>query len=141
MREAFGAKKVRVSLAPEGVLAELLSRVGRAPSGEAPGEVRLVALPELFEPPSPEPDAPPVVEGTEEPERRVVMVTPGAVRKNFLPAVLGPEGVGLAVVNDAAELGTRPSREVSTHSWSTTGWKPRCGGGSRPAPCPTRGAS
>ncbi len=104
--EAFRARKVRVSLAPENILAALLRRVGASDPAEAPESdgVRLVALPELFEPQSDEPDVPAAPEGHAEEARRVVMITEGAVRKNFLPTVLGAEGIALSVVGRAEEL-------------------------------------
>lgn len=103
---AFGARKVRVSLAPEGLLADLIMRLkgGESPAVGDDG-VRLVALPELFEPPEPTEDEAPVAppEGARA-ERYVVMVASGPSRKNFLPAVLRSEGFELVVADDPEEV-------------------------------------
>lgn len=103
VRDAFGAKKVRISLAPESVLSDLADRLA---GGEGKRDsVTLVALPELFEP-EPSPDAAPSTpeeDSEAEVSRRVVMVSGGAVRKNFLPAVLRAEGYELLVVDEAEE--------------------------------------
>lgn len=100
---AFGARKVRVSLAPEGLLADLIMRL-RGGESPAVGEdgVRLVALPELFEPAEEKEEATPTAppEGVRA-DRHVVMVASGPSRKNFLPAVLRSEGFELLVVDDA----------------------------------------
>lgn len=110
VKEAFGAKKVRVSLAPEGVLTDLIVRMGIAGPGEPGDGVKLVALPELFEPTSEEPAERPLAAPEPETiERRAVMLTRGAVRKNFLPAVFGAEGVGLVVLSTPDELAGVPA--------------------------------
>lgn len=102
---AFGARKVRVSLAPEGILADLIMRLrgGESPAVGDDG-VRLVALPELFEPSEPEEQSQvPPPEGIRV-DRYVVMVASGPSRKNFLPAVLRAEGFELVVVDDPEEV-------------------------------------
>lgn len=107
VKAAFGAKKVRVSLAPETLLADLIMRL-HGGGGVATGPddtVRLVALPELFEPGEVEEAAPEVQPelGTQS-DRSVVMVATGPSRKNFLPAVLRAEGFELTVVSAVEEL-------------------------------------
>ena len=106
VRAAFVAKKVRVSLAPESLLADLAMRLV-AGDGEARVEadsLRLVALPELFEPG--DAAAHSAQDSVDSPaaQRRVVMVSSGASRKNFLPAVLRAEGYELVVVDVVEEL-------------------------------------
>jgi CheY-like chemotaxis protein len=98
VRVAFGAKKVRVSLAPESILADLVLRLGLESGDHASGgdSVRLVALPELFEPDSD--DDPGGAQDSEAESRRLVMVTSSASRRNFLPPVLRAEGYELVVV-------------------------------------------
>jgi Domain of unknown function (DUF4388)/MshEN domain len=133
VRAAFGARKVRVSLAPESVLAHLVTRLGEV--GEGAGDsVRLVALPELFEPES-RPEAGDTTSG-EDAERRVVMVTGGGVRKNFLPSVFRQEGCDLVVVttvDEAREALSSPradavlvsaEMEASFAEWVRTGSVP-----------------
>lgn len=130
---AFGARKVRVSLAPEGVLADLIMRLrgGESPAVGDDG-VRLVALPELFEPSEQEAESPvPPVEGLRA-DRYVVMVASGPSRKNFLPAVMRAEGFELVVVDgpeevrDALEVDPETvlvSRDMEErwHSWIAKG--------------------
>lgn len=113
VRKAFGAKKVRVSLAPESVLADLVIRLTGGPGDEA-GEagvrvtrdgdgVQLVALPELFDSVPDEAEPEPTADD-EAIGLRVVMVTRGGTRRNFLPAVFKPEGFDLIVVQTAEEV-------------------------------------
>ncbi|MEM7417017.1 MAG: DUF4388 domain-containing protein [Gemmatimonadota bacterium] len=107
VKAAFGAKKVRVSLAPETLLADLIMRL-HGGGGVATGPddtVRLVALPELFEPGEVEEAAPEVQpEVGNQADRVVVMVATGPSRKNFLPAVLRAEGFDLEVVSAVEDL-------------------------------------
>lgn len=109
VKAAFGAKKVRVSLAPETLLADLIMRLhgegeGKLPSNPDEG-VRLVALPELFEPGEVDEAAPNVpVELGVAGDRAVLMVAAGPSRRNFLPAVLRAEGFELTVVSSIDEL-------------------------------------
>lgn len=104
VRRAFGAKKVRVSLAPESVLADLVTRLA---SGEDGGEgrdsdLRLVALPELFEPEDSDEEAAetPAPTTEKEADRRALLVTHNPVEKNFLPAVFKSEGWNLVATSD-----------------------------------------
>jgi len=118
VRAAFGAKKVRVSLAPESVLADLVIRLttgatgedgdAEGPEGRSHGSrdvdgVQLVALPELFDSAPEEEEVEPSAD-----DRaiglRVIMVTRGGSRRNFLPAVFKPEGFDLIVVQRAEEV-------------------------------------
>lgn len=111
VKAAFGAKKVRVSLAPETLLADLIMRLhgeggegGKAPSTPDEG-VRLVALPELFEPGEVDDASPNVpVESGVAADRSVLMVASGPSRRNFLPAVLRAEGFELTVVSAVDEM-------------------------------------
>ncbi len=101
---AFGAKKVRVSLAPEKVLASLIADLvgeGEGKPGPRAGgtQVRLVALPELFEPEDTEGDELPADEA-EVGGAKVVIVTTSPVEKNFLPSVFRPDGFEVVVVSD-----------------------------------------
>jgi DNA-binding response OmpR family regulator len=99
VKRAFGAERVRISIAPESVLADLARRLGVVGSDE----VRLVALPELFEPESAGREGPrPVdVQGM---DRRILFVTRSAARKNFLPPVFKAEGIGLLAASSPEEI-------------------------------------
>lgn len=111
VRNAFGARGMRVGIAPEGLMAALGRRL--APGGAtdarrsdgAPGGRGRVQLPELFadaqgsesgEAASPNP--------VPEPRAHAVMVTSLTSRKDFLPSVFDREGVALTVVADEASL-------------------------------------
>ncbi len=122
---AFGAKKVRVSLAPENVLARLIADLvgeGEGTPGRRAGgtQVRLVALPELFEPEESEGEELPADEGDRS-GAKVVIVTRSPVEKNFLPSVFRPDGYEIVVVSDPADSpeaiagahAIRVSREMS----------------------------
>ncbi|MEQ1856005.1 MAG: DUF4388 domain-containing protein [Longimicrobiales bacterium] len=99
VKRVFNAETVRLSLAQENVLAGLARRLMRVKEPSA--EVRLVHLPELFG----GEDAP--AAATPGPEQaqadRVLMITGGATRKNFLPPVFEREGRRLVVATDAEE--------------------------------------
>lgn len=134
VKAAFGAKKVRVSLAPESLLADLIMRLHEGGTVGGPDDaVRLVALPELFEPGEVEEAAPTVVpESGVSADRQIVMVATGPSRKNFLPAVLRAEGFELTVVTTHDEmkeaLAVKPERvlvaanmEEIWRGWLATG--------------------
>ena len=100
VRKAFGAGTVRLSLAREKVLAALAHPKARGSSGPAL-EGRMVHLPELF---GAEERAP--VEAHEalaSGEDRVLMVTSGSARKNFLPPIFEREGRRLVVATSPEE--------------------------------------
>lgn len=108
VRGTFGARRVRLILAPE---SELRAVGQRLAVGQGPREER-VSLPELFlDSPAAEetPVSPRPVTRT---PRRVLLVTRGAAHRNFLPPVLVREGVELVVVEGEEEvtdaLGGRP---------------------------------
>jgi DNA-binding response OmpR family regulator len=99
VKDAFGARAVRLSLAQENVLTELAARLtaGTVPPRR---DVRMIHLPELFGSGEATP-----AEGAAPGEReRVLMVTGGSARKNFLPPIFEREGRRLVVANSAEEV-------------------------------------
>jgi len=99
VKQAFNADTVRLSLAQDGVLSALARRLMQVK--EPAAEVRLVHLPELFGGDEGGPAAPAVVDAPD--VERVLMITSGATRKNFLPPVFEREGRRLVVATDAEE--------------------------------------
>ena len=93
--EGFGARRVRLALAPESTLRTLGRRLG----GERSLPEERVELPELFREASPEDPGPVARSAPSLPSRRVLLVTRGAANRNFLPPVLVREGVELLVVD------------------------------------------
>lgn len=102
VRAVFNARKVRVSLAPEGVLADLVMELTGGTSTDA--GVRLVALPELFETVAEDEGEARPAKAPAEPERSVLMVSEGAVRRDFLPGVFRAEGYDLVVASAVEEV-------------------------------------
>lgn len=103
--QLFGARKVRVSIAPESVLEDLAVRLGGEPSGGGEREgVNLVALPELFEPESAAPAGVPSPRADHEAGRPMLLVARGAGYRNFLPTIMRAEGIGLRVASNADEM-------------------------------------
>lgn len=96
--EAFGARRVHVTMAPDSSLQDVGRRLA------AGGTVDRIELPELFAVDEAAPARPtaPLVEM--DPTRRVLMVSPGAPRKTFLPPVLAREGIDLVVVEERDEV-------------------------------------
>ena len=121
VRAAFGAGKVRVSLAPEAVLADLV--LGRTLEGqEAESEgVRLVALPELYDPEDEETSTSAPAEPGQDPlGPRVLLVGGERVSEIIAPAL---RGAGCVVVIAAdlgsaqtAVVGNRPEAIVVDHA-------------------------
>ncbi len=108
VRDAFGARAMRVSLAGEDAMRELVRRV--APGAAAPDRGSRVALPELFAPEEDEDEPPPEAEA--DGRRRVLLVSSVASRRNFLPPLLVREGIELVVAStreDAAAAISHPS--------------------------------
>ncbi|MEK9500559.1 DUF4388 domain-containing protein [Gaopeijia maritima] len=103
-REAIGADRVVVMLAPASVVEELGSRLlpeaARAREEASTG----IELPELFEVEAARP-----ISSDDEPDdvavrRRVLMVVDGAAHRNFLPPVFEKEGCGLVVASTADDV-------------------------------------
>ncbi len=99
VRDAFNARAVRVALAGEGAMRDLVQKL--APGGPEETGASRVVLPELF---APESDA---EEGGSEAgsdgTRRVVLVTSVPSKRNFLPPLLGREGIDLKVAASRQE--------------------------------------
>jgi len=93
VRDAFGARAMRVALAGENVMEQLISRVAPA-ADEAPGPGR-VALPELFAPETDEEGH--AAEPGSPGYRHVLLVSDVPSKRNFLPPLLSREGVELSV--------------------------------------------
>lgn len=127
-REAIGADRVVVMLAPASVVEELGRRL-LPEAAQAREEATGVELPELFEverAPAAAPDSDPDVETA---RRQVLMVVEGAAHRNFLPPVFEKEGCGLVVastpedVRDALAADTFEQVVVSRDLWdSFAGW-------------------
>ncbi len=103
VKEALGARAVRLQLAPDRLVVEIASNL-LGSARKAGGTEAGVLLPELFqleEEPQEEDTLPP--EDGREP-RRFLMVTEAAHRKNFLPPVFQREGVSLVVVSAPEEV-------------------------------------
>jgi DNA-binding response OmpR family regulator len=98
VRQAFGAQTVRLSLAQERMLAGLAARL-TAGGDEPRPDVRMVHLPELFGAAEAAP-----VEREASPVERILMVTSGSARKNFLPPIFEREGRRLIVATTAEEV-------------------------------------
>ncbi len=99
VKEALGADRVVVMLAPERVVLEL----GELYLGGArPAAPSGVELPELFEVEAPHPTLVELDEA-EESGTRVLMVIEGAAHKNFLPPVFQKEAADLVVVSSAED--------------------------------------
>ena len=121
VRAAFGARKVRVSLAPETVLADLV--LGQAPEGQGADSegVRLVALPELYDPDEDEEDASTSAEEEEDPlGPRVLLVGGQRVAEDIAPALRGA-GCVVVIAADLASaqtavIGNRPEAIVVDHA-------------------------
>ena len=103
VKEAFGARGMRVGLAPEGLLSTLGRRLAPGESGSSPGTRGRVALPELFEREPPEAADTDAIEEVPVAER-MVMLTSHVARKDFLPPSFQREGVDLVVASDEATL-------------------------------------
>jgi CheY-like chemotaxis protein len=101
-KEAMEAEKVRIVLAPERVIADLGLRFmsGEGAEAEGRGGPR-IELPELFD--LEEAGRSELEKKAEDPERRVLMISSGALLKNFLPPVFLREGIELMVASEATE--------------------------------------
>jgi DNA-binding response OmpR family regulator len=102
LKEAFDATELELVLVPDdelrGVRATLLGTVEHA---SAPTDEGGVHLPDLFAAPEGDDTARDV---ERVPDRRVLMVTPGAQRRSFLPAIFAREGWDLVVADGFDEV-------------------------------------
>jgi uncharacterized protein DUF4388/type II secretion system (T2SS) protein E len=115
VKESFGAKAVRVALASEALLSEIARNLVGVDE-ESVDAPRSVELPELFEPEDSESREPASPDGEAVDRPRVLMITAGPTRKNFLPPVFQREGVDLTVVTEvedaASELAGDPADAI-----------------------------
>ena len=116
VRGSFGARRVRLVLAPESEL----QAVGRRLAGGHALREEQVALPELFLGGAVAEETPVPATPSGPTPRRVLLVARGAAHRNFLPPVLVREGVELVVLEDEEEvadaLGGRPFDAVLVSS-------------------------
>ncbi len=102
VKEIFGARAIRVKLAPDNRILEVGSQLlgTRKPEDREAG----IELPELFEVEETEEERKaPSFDEEDRPPKRIVMVSASASRKNFLPPLFQREGVDLVVASDAQE--------------------------------------
>lgn len=100
VQDAFGARAMRVALAGEGAMRELVRKLAPVDGGE-PGSSR-VTLPELFARESD--DEGPRPGRGRDPARRVLLVSSVPSRRNFLPPLLSREGIELRVAATRQEV-------------------------------------
>ncbi|TVP47445.1 MAG: DUF4388 domain-containing protein [Gemmatimonadales bacterium] len=107
LREAFAASEMELVLVPD----DEMRRVRAALLGSADDRTATseggVHLPELFAPPGGDAEGGEAEGGLKESEttrRRVLMVTPGAQRRSFLPAIFAREGWDLVVADGFDEV-------------------------------------
>jgi DNA-binding response OmpR family regulator len=106
LREAFGARVMEVFLVPDAEIREVRAALEHGGAGSDPEDGKVIELPDLFAGSADEPDEgeEAVDPRSEAPDRRVLMVGPGAQRRSFLPAIFAREGCELVVVDGFDEV-------------------------------------
>ncbi len=109
LRDAFGAQAIEVFLVSDAELRDVRAALERGEAGSGDGDSPVIVLPDLFARPEGEEDdggtrGEEGSAGEDEPDRRILMVSPGPQRRSFLPAIFAREGCELVVVDGFDEV-------------------------------------